>query len=225
MYTRPVSSAAEIAEQFRAFVGSGGLAPEGREVASAAITAFVAYDADQDPSVLPALLAAARDRRKAVVEVGAQLLALLARCFQPAQDAWRALARDRTVAARFAAIAFLDPEMPSELIEAVLEAGLSDKAAQVRAKTVEVATTLERRALVPAIERLVQDPDAKVRKEVEAWLPILRDGYRLEPGKEAGWWWISFCVPGSSISAPFQGNPTPEAIRAAIDAELARHRG
>lgn len=54
---------------------------------------------------------------------------------------------------------------------------------------------------------------------------IERDGYRLESGREAGFWWISFCIPGSYISAPFQGDPTLEAIRAAIDAEMVRHRG
>jgi hypothetical protein len=216
------STLPEIAADFRKFLGEQDLSPERRALAEAAITAFLDFSDREDPALLAPLIAAARAPARALFEIGATLLGLLAQEFEAAREAWLGLTIDRTSTARFTAVAYLTPEMPRGFAQRVVERALADKSTKVRSKGVELASELELRALVPQLERLAtDDPDEAVRRSLASWLPILRDGYRLVGTKEDGYW-VHFRVPGAYISAPFHGDPTPAAIAAVIQEESAR---
>lgn len=221
----PMPSAAEIANDFRRFLADQDLPPERRRTAEAAIDAFLAFDAQNNPASLELLVAAIRSPHKAVREIGAQLLAALAGPFEAAQARWRVLAADRSVNARFHAMAYLDERMPEQLCLDVLRRGLSDTSERVRQKAVEVSEGLGQRALVAELEALLaRETSASVKASLVFHLPILRDGYAVE-SQDAQSHWVSFRLPGALVSAPLFGEATPEAIRALIAEETTKRSG
>jgi hypothetical protein len=215
-----VGQADDIAARLRRFVSEQSLSVERRALALDAIDAFVSFDARQELASLEPLAAAASSTNKAVYEVGAQLLALLARRFDAARDRWRVLATSRSATARFHAIAYLDGQMPEAFLLEVLRLGLADRATRVRAKSVEVTEAFELRELLPDLERLATEEKAEAVLEALAdYLPMLRDGYALSPDHK----WVQFRLPGAFVSAPLHGPATAAAI-AEVIAEERRKR-
>lgn len=218
-----MSSADTIALSLRAFVDEQALPPERKELALRAIEAFVSFDAQQDVTLLEPLAAAASSTNKAVYEVGAQLLALLALRFDAARERWRALATSRTVAARFRAMAYLDGRMPRPFLLDLVRLGLVDSSDKVRAKAVELTDELGLREMLPMLARMeTEERSELVTKALAFYVPMLRDGYALT-SSSADHHYVQFRVPDALVSAPLHGPCTAEAIAAVIDEERKKH--
>ena len=144
----------------------------------------------------------------------------------PARQTWRTLASDPSATARRHAVAFLHEEMPAELHLEIVRRALGDRSSKVRVKAIEMAGSLELRELLPELTALrARETDAELSKQLDLELALMRDGYVLEPleGKTHEYW-IRIRRPNASISLPFFGAPTPEAIVARI-VESDRERG
>lgn len=214
-----MGSAEAIALSLRAFVNKQALPPEREELALKAIEAFVSFDARQDVTLLEPLAAAAASTSKAVYEVGAQLLALLARRFEAGRDRWRALATSRLVTSRFRAVAYLDEHMPKPFLLDLVRAGLADSSAKVRAKAVEVADELGLREMLPVLTQMEAEERTELVTEALAYyVPMLRDGFALT-SYSADHHYVRFRLPGALVSAPLHGPATAEAIAAVMDEE------
>lgn len=185
--------------------------------ARAAIEAFEA--AERDPAAdLGPLVVAASSPHKLVCETGGTLLALLAVNHPGAQLAFRRLATARAATARFHAVAFLTTDLPEPLRREVLGRALDDRSAKVRWKAVEQAEEFGFRDLLPRLEAMAEtDQDAGVRRTLGLPIPLLRDGYVLQPSPDGRGYHLTVRGP-HGIGGPFIPNDllTDEFVREQI---------
>jgi hypothetical protein len=139
-----------------------------------------------DDTSLRHVIAAATCPASAVWGVGCDLLFVLAKTHPTARDAIRTILASKQMSPRWQIIASVHgryrTELPYEFILEVLRTGLADKSAKVRRFAIDRGASAELLDLLPDLLALrSNEQDAKVLDSLAFYIPLLRDGYRLEP--------------------------------------------
>lgn len=86
---------------------------------------------------------------------------------------------------RFSAICSLHKKTPTQIIDDVLKAGITDKSASVRWRAAQTALDLDRKNLVPEITKALSiERNANAKTSIEFSLLLLRDGYIVRSEKD-----------------------------------------
>jgi hypothetical protein len=156
-----------------------------------------------DDQAFQILVKAASSPHKLVFETGCHLLVQLATTQPICQQAIDRMASSRDSTARFHAVAYLNASLPEPLRLSVIDRGLSDRSSRVRAKAVEQAETFGLHHLLPRLEAMISsEPRADVQRCLALHVPLLRDGFRLEPIPDGSGFWLTVRGP-HSIGGPF----------------------
>lgn len=167
------------------------------DLLSEVLPAGAAYDRARQSGELAAtdlaaiVDAAAHPRLLVAMNASELLQALSARWPAATSQAILDLMASAKAHARFAALCAATTHTESEVLRKVLQRGLMDKSARVRWKAADRAERLERRDLLPDIERAIAaETNAKTRQTLQHHLRMLRDGYIAEdrPGGRVSVW-------------------------------------
>lgn len=185
-----------VAESCRGWLQRFPQEPADRRVlALAAIDAFESCEHDPQATGdrLEPLRAAAGSSHKLVFETGARLLARLAVAHSAARDLLLAMSRDKSATPRFHAVAFLTDELPDNLRLEIVHRALHDRSEKILRKGIERAEEFRFLQFLPRLEELQRrETRDKVRRSLALHLPLLRDGYRLEPSEDGGGHYLTF---------------------------------
>ncbi len=197
------------ADQYREWLGRFPAEPADRmATALAAIEAFEACERKPDlaEADLQPLVAAATSTHKRVVETGCKLLVQLALRHPAARECLLQMARSKDAAARFHAVAYLHGELPETLRLEIVGLALRDRSAKVRKKGIERAEQFRFRGFLPLLQEMERmESHAGVRASLDLHLPLLRDGYRLQPAGSGQGYYLTVRGP-NSLGGPFIPN-------------------
>jgi hypothetical protein len=127
-------------------------------------------------------VAAASSKSRPVYHSGTDSLGRLAIKHAEARDAIVAMSRDSKAHVRFNAILCLDKKAPKSFAAKQLRVALLDPSAVVRGKAADWALRIRARTILLALEAAIAaERHSDARKTMEFTLPLLRDGYTLEP--------------------------------------------
>ncbi len=104
---------------------------------------------------------------------------------------------------RFNVVAGCD-DLPADLRDRVLEAGLADRSRRVRMKAADVISRTDLKGYVPVLEKLLAgERDADVARQYAFTLDFLRDGYHVDRRGRHIWLWVrtSDGVRGAEVAA------------------------
>lgn len=193
-----------IAERYKEWLRNFPKEPAARmAVALAAIDAFETCERQVSDASLSRLVLAACSTHKLVFEIGCSLLVRLATGNAEGQQCLLQMARDKHATARFHAVAYLDVELPEALRREVVELALADRSAMVRQKGIEGAERFKFTHLLPQLEDMQRKETNKaVRRSLALHVPLLRDGFLLEPSADGRGFYLTVRGP-SSIGGPF----------------------
>jgi hypothetical protein len=152
-----------------------------------AVDAYEALSAEgpTDDRALQSIVAAASSPHRLAFEIGCSILVHLAVMREDCRQAIDRMASSSRRTARLHAIAYLDAALPESLCLSVVERALSDRSSQVRAMAVQQAEALGFRQLLPRLEAmLASEPHADVQRGLAFHVPMLRDGFGLEPNRD-----------------------------------------
>ena len=179
--------------------------PERMALARAAVDCFDACGPKKDLAQvdIQPLVEAASSPYKVVCETGAALLVFLARTRSEAQDALRAMATATTLAARFNAVGFLTHTLPEALRIEIIDMALKDKSAKVREKGIERAEGFGITSFLPQFEKMqASETNDAVRRSLEFHIPLLRDGYLLQPSSDGAGYFLIVRT-SSALGGPY----------------------
>jgi len=163
-----------------------------------AVDAFEALSAGPDEQILQSLVKAASSPHKLVFETGCHLLVLLAATQENCQQAIDRMSSSQDATARFHAVAYLNASLPESLRFSIIDRALSDRSSRVRAMAVQQAETFGLRHLLPRLEDMIaSESRANVLKSLALHVPLLRDGFLLEPEPDGSGYWLTVSTPGS----------------------------
>jgi hypothetical protein len=195
------------AEWYRNWLQGFPKEPEDRRaMALAAIDAFEAAEGKKAPiaSELEPLVKAASSSHKLVYETGGNLLAVLARTRQEAQQCFLEMAQSKNATARFHAVAYLDKNHPEQLRIQVIEFALPDRSAKVRRMAVQ---QIEEWGMSDFLPRLIEmqkvEQEDSVQRSLDLHVPLLRDGYRIKPADSGSGFYLTTRYPDGSMGGPF----------------------
>jgi len=190
-------------DQWRRWLSGFTREPEDRLAhALEAVDAFEALSAglSTDEQALQLLVKAASSPHKLVFETGCHLLFHLAGTQQNCQQAIDRMASSQDSTARFHPVAYLDASLPESLRLAVIGRALSDRSSRVRAMAVQQAETFGFRHLLPRLEDMIaSESRANVQQTLALHVPLLRDGFLLEPEPDGSGYYLTVRRPGSII--------------------------
>ncbi len=174
-----------------------------------ALAAIDAFEGNESKMALDALeieplVRAASSSHKLVYETGCNLLVVLARTHQEAQQCLLEMAQSKSATARFHAVAFLDHKLPEQLRIMVIEFALRDRSAKVRWMAVQQIERFGMSAFLPRLLEMKEtDQEESVQKSLDYHIPLLRDGYRIEPAKDGSGFYLTARYPDGSSGGPF----------------------
>jgi hypothetical protein len=192
------------------------------EMALAAISAFEECERKRQAIApeLAALVRAARSPHKLVFETGCKLLVHLAERQTEAQRCIRDMAQDKNATARFHAVAYLDHKLPEELRLQVVGLALRDRSAKVRLKGIEGAERFKFTQFLSQLEQMQRSETNKgVCSALALHVPLLRDGFLLEPSEDGAGYYLTVRGP-RSLGGPFI--PKEQFSKAFVLREVAR---
>ena len=159
----------------------------GDDLLSEVLPAGAAYDRAQQTGELTEtdlatiVDAAAHPRLLVAMNASELLQALSARWPAAISHAIDDLLGSAKAHARFAALCSTTKHTEPEVLRTMLQRGLTDKSARVRWKAADRAERLERRDLLPDLERAITaEKNAKTRSTLQYHQRMLRDGYAAE---------------------------------------------
>jgi hypothetical protein len=193
-----------IAERFREWLRNFPTVPAERmAMALAAIEAFEAFERRSSAADLRPLVMAASSSHKLVFETGCRLLVRLAAHHTGAQQCLSEMAKDKNATARFHAAAYLDDELPEALRREIVHQALSDRSAKVRQKGIEGVERFKFTDLLSRLEEMQRtETNEGVRRSLALHVPLLRDGFLLEPSEDGAGYYLIVRGPGS-VGGPF----------------------
>ena len=195
-----------IAEKYRSYLQDAQEPSDRLELAHNAIDCFQQCEINDHftAAELAPIIEAAVSRYKFVFETGGALLVALARRNSVAQQALLRMASDRKVTARFHAVAFLERSLPERLCAKIIELALSDTSPKVRCMGVQRAEELKFSSFVSQLEQMLEtESHPDVVRSLECHLPVLRDGYRLEPSLDGTGYNLTFRSDRGSFGGPY----------------------
>jgi hypothetical protein len=198
-----------IADSYREWLRGFPKEPESRiAMAQAAIDAFRACEQSRqlNEADLRPLVVAASSPHKLVFETGCNLLVRLAARHREAQMCLLEMAKEKNATARFHAVAFLEPELPEPLRLEIVEHALEDRSTKVRQKGIEGAERFRFSHLLARLEEMQRtETDESVRESLALHIPLLRDGFLLEPSSDGAGYYLT--VRGAKLlGGPFIPN-------------------
>jgi len=168
-----------------------------------AVDAFEALSAGPDAQILQSLVKAASSPHKLVFETGCKLLFLLAATHENCQQAIDRMSSSQDATARFHAVAYLNASLPESLRFSVIDRALSDRSSRVRQMAVEQAEAFGFREFLPRLEGMIaSELRANVLKSLAFSVPLLRDGFLLEPAGDGSGFFLVVRGP-NSVGGPF----------------------
>ena len=196
-----------LEERYRAWLKNFPNEPADRVAAAlAAVDAAEVYEREGTAASLAPLVLAACSPHKLVFETGCNLLLKLATSHPQARQCLLQMACDRNATARFHAVAYLESAPPEELRLEIVTLALRDRSTKVRRKGIEMAEKFGFRQFLPRLEEMERteiDPD--VLRSLAFHVPILRDGFLLEPSGDGKGYYLTVRGP-NSLGGPFIPN-------------------
>ena len=216
-----------VAARYRAWLD--GFPKEPQDRMAIALDAIAAYEAIErngqaNASDLELLVAAFCSPHKLVFETGCNLLVALAQSHLEVQQCLLQMARHKGTTARFHAIVYLNRNLPAPLLNQVVTLALGDRSSKVRGKGVEQAEGLGLTAFLPQLEEMQRtESDEFVLRQLAFHIPLLRDGYLVEPASDGSGFDLTVRGPDGSVGGPFISREefSDERVRQ----EVARIRG
>jgi hypothetical protein len=195
-----------VAEHYREWFQRLPKMPAGRLApAHAAVDAFEAIERKRQITAadLAPLVAAARSPYTAVNNTGCNLLVELADRHPAARQCLVQLARDKRAVVRFSAVYAVGMVLgkgfylSEPLRREIVERALGDRSTLVRRTAIEQAETFGFKDLLPRLEAMQRtETNDDVLKALAKHIPLLRDGFLLEPSGQGGYFlWVR--LPGS----------------------------
>jgi hypothetical protein len=195
------------ADQWRRWLRGFTREPEERlALALQAVDAFEALSSGHpaDDQTVQMLAKAASSPHKLVFETGCHLLVRLAATQEVCQQAIDRMASSRDATARFHAVAYLNASLPDSLRLSVIDRALSDRSARVREKGIEQAEAFGFRHWLPRLEAMMaSEQRADVLEVLALHIPLLRDGFRLEPAPDGSGYYLTVRASDGGIGGPF----------------------
>jgi hypothetical protein len=194
----------EMAERYREWLRNFPKEPADRmAMALAAMKTFEACQHGATATKLRPLVAAASSSHKLVFETGCNLLVRLAERHPEAQRSISQMARDKNATARFHAVAYLHEDLPEELRREVVQIALDDRSIKVRQKAIEGADRFRFTDLLPRLEEMQRaETNEAVQRSLGFHVPLLRDGFLLEPSGDGEGYYLTVRGP-RSVGGPF----------------------
>jgi hypothetical protein len=194
-------------------------------LARAAIDAFAACQRKRRPAEadLEPLVTSASSPHKLVFETGCKLLGELAKTRQEARECFLRMARSKNATARFHSVAYLNRNLPEALRAEIVGLALQDRSAKKRRMAVERAESFKFLSLLPRLQAMQRtESDASVLQTLAFCIPLLRDGYLLEPSADGSGYYLTVSRPRAT-GGPFipKEKCTPAFVRREVKRLLA----
>ncbi|TJY43900.1 hypothetical protein E5161_00375 [Cohnella pontilimi] len=158
-----------------------------------------------EPSELQPIVNAAKNKHKAVWQIGGDFLWRLSINHEEARNVIRTLIHSRYVDERFQIMACIRKDVPVSFSKEIIREGIADtKGKRVREKAAQAFFDLNIKELVPDFEiALDKEQNEETKESIRMHLHLIRDGYYLKkyrenhltlffPNKEE-WGGISIC--------------------------------
>jgi hypothetical protein len=178
-------------------------------MALAAVDAFAACERKRriTPADLTPLVVAASSHYTPVCGTGCNLLVQLATRHPAAQQCLVQLARDKKATARLNVVIHLHPTLPERVRLEIVEVALNDRSAKVRRLGVERAERFQFTRFLARLEAMQQtETNESVRHALARHIPILRDGFLLEPSGDGDGYFLTVRSPDGGLGGPFIPN-------------------
>jgi hypothetical protein len=174
-----------IASRYRDWLSNFPKEPKERlAIALGAIDAFESCQSKKDiaTSDLEPLVAAGSSPYKLLCETGCNLLCKLATTNRQAQECLLRMAQSKSMIARLHAVAYLHANLPEVLRVEILGLGIRDRSAKVRGMAVDRVGQFNFLSFLPQLEEMQKaETEEFVLRQLAFNIPLLRDGYLLEP--------------------------------------------
>jgi hypothetical protein len=214
-----------IVSEFRNWLSGFPNEPKERmALAHAALNAFSAARRRKRVSAtdLESLVAAASSPHKLVFETGCKLLRELAKTKKEAQECFLTMARSKSSTARFHAVAYLGLHLPEPLRTEIVRLALRDSSAKVRQMAIDRAESFKFVSLLPQLQALQRtETDKTVQQTLALCIPLLRDGYVLEPTPDGSGYYLTVSRRGAT-GGPYI--PKEKCTRKFVQEEIRRLR-
>jgi hypothetical protein len=186
-------------------------APADRMAAAlAAVDAFEACERKRSVTAtdLEPLVVAGSSPHTFVCGTGCNLLIHLATKHPAAQQCLLQMVKARDATVRFNAAWHLrigsGPKLPKALRLEIVELALGDRSAKVRRMGIEGAEQFQLKRLLPQLEEMQRtETNPAVQRALALHLPLLRDGFHLEPSGDGTGYFLIVRGPSGSVGGPF----------------------
>ena len=133
------------------------------------------------------------------------------------------LAKHKSATVRRNLAFHLSRELPPEFSRSVFAELLRDKAPSVRIRAIETIGMRDCKTMLPELQSLRSDEqNEKVIQSLDYWIPLLENGYRVEPSHEPGRYEVTALTGrGTATRIVEASGPADPRIRAAVE-ELRR---